>query len=750
MAVTIPRLNSQTRAGTTPAFKDTPNVNMAYRDAGIDDAALDAMKSLGGAAITAKENKANGMANATINEFHRRMDKWYNDAINSNSYLGYDAENLMGDMRKYAYSTIDDLKMNGFVKADGSKVPALEASVFEGKFLPSADTMLIGMDSNAVGHSAREIAIAEENDFNANVDRISLTVVNSDDPIMQADASNELNGLYKAYYGGRMRDEARLVSVNKTISAALGTRAKNLAATNPAKALHEFTANKNYSLYSVDLSEARKTAIENMATIAGTNDALVVSGLESAGQNWSDVPLNADADPVLKNRYPYSAKGSMTAMEYANYVAKKAEVYTTKKSTLHDDERRRRIDGETSLLSDLGGVETQKDYNELVENVVQRGDAHSMNVLNAVQSVKGKYLTLKQEEEEQARYSLPDGSFNEQYAIHEAYMIVGKHRPDLISENGVYSDELVNYLNAYVLERRKAFDERAEFIKKNSDFAITSSKNLDKVYSLIYGDSDGQRIETLQDVMPYIEGMTPSDAHAVYDALIVRAQNKKAAENLAKNEGGNFDVYNLASEQWKALGNKFKFEDGSVSEGDAEARQKFISRFVDLYIRKHSNEKPNSEELLQLSLEAYNTYKKTPRYEDVSRATLDIRKQAARMYEKADVQTFEVRDAVRDFLEYGGQSILTKENKAKVSEAISKGTLNSYYSDAMLSSFNNLSPENYVKDLPFSNEDHEDIWESLVEIYDDAEYTEKEQIVDFVVGGNNSALLRILKAKGKI
>lgn len=750
MSITIPRLNSQTRASTTPAVKVAPEINIGFRGMGIDDAVLDAMKDLGGAAITAKENKATGMANATINEFHRRVDKWYNDAIHSNSYKGYDSEKIMADMRKFAYSTIDDLKMNGFIKADGSAVPALDETVFNDRFLPSADSMLINMDSNAISYSAREIAIAEENDFNANVDRITLTVVGSDDPIVQASASNELNGLYKAYYAGRMRDEARGVAVNKVMSAALGTRAKNLAASAPAKALHDFATNENYSLYGVDLAEARKTAVENMAVRAGTNEALLTSGLESAGQDWSDVPLNENADPVLKNRYPYSARGLMTDYEYAGYIAKKAETYNTKKSVLYDEERRRRNESETTLLSDLGKVETQDDYNDMVEKVVQHGDAYGMNVLNAVQSVKGKYLTLKHAEDEQRRYSLPDGSFNEEYAVQEAYEIAYNNRPDLIGKDEVYSDELVNHVNAYVLERRKAFDERAEFIKKNSDFAVTSSNNLDKVYSLIYGDSDGQRIETLQDLMPYIEGMTPADAQAASDALIVKAQTKKAAENLARQEGGTFDIYKVAGEQWKALGNKFKFDDGSLSEGDAEERQKFISRFVDLYIRKHSTEKPNSEELMNLSIEAYGTYKKAPRYEDVSRATLDIRREAARTYEKADVQTFEVRDAVRDFLEYGGRSILTKENKEKLSSAIAKGKLNSYYSESALSSFNKLKPENYTKDIPFSNEDYEDIWESLVDIYDKSEYTEKEQIVDFIVGGNNSALLRILKAKGKI
>ena len=244
-------------------------------------------------------------------------------------------------------------------------------------------------------------------------------------------------------------------------------------------------------------------------------------------------------------------------------------------------------------------------------------------------------------------------------------------------------------------------------------------------------------------------GMNARDSAAALDALITKARTKDAAETIARNEGGTFDVYNLAAEQWVKFDNPSKYgEDGKVS--DPENRQKFVSRFVELYIRKHSSDKPNAQELEQLSIEAYNTYKKEPMYDEVSKFTLKLRNKAAESYQKLDVATFEEKDRLRDFLETGHESYSSKRLQAR-SEIVGK-------TDNIISALDpNLAlaiaegaPEYYAYYLGFESDREEELWDSLVEIYNKADYNSKETLVDFIVSGNNSALLRVLKAKGMI
>lgn len=737
MAVTIPRLNSQIKASTTPATQTAVQSDIKYRDIGLDDAVVGAMKDLGGAAIIAKENKETGMANATVNEFNRRVKKWYADAVNGKSYKGYDAENIMGDMRKFAYQTIEDLRLNGFVKADGSTVPALSEQVHNEKFLPSVDSMLINMDSSAIEYSSREIAVAEENDFNANLDRVSLTIAGSDDPVVQASASNELNGLFKVYYGGRMSDEARGVAVAKIMKTSLETRAKNLSTTDPAKALYEFSANKNYAVYGCDLTNARASAIENMAVIAGTNEALITNGMSSTGQNWSDQPLGEGSDPVLRNRFPYSAAGLMSPQEYATYAMKKAETWNSKSASITNEVRRSEVEKNTTLLSDLGKIDNQDDYNNMVEEIAERGDAYSLSTLSAVKLIQDRQLAYDNQEKMYSEYANPDGSFNELKAINSAYESIDKFNPGLSPA----SEEYNTLVNNYVSLQRRDFEKRKDFLSQQSGFAITSADALDKVYSLIYDDSQGQSIETVQDLMPYLEGMTPADAQAASEALITKAQTKKQAMDLAKAEGGTFDVYKVASDQWTALGHSFKFEDGELKEGDAEARERFISRFVELYIRKHSSEKPNQQELENLTIEAYNTYIKAPRYDEISRFTNTLRRMAAESYDRPEVNSFDVRSRVRDFFETGGISYSEEDLKKKIGDLQILPSASRYLQE--------MVTKGMVKDVEFDDEVYSDFWDSLVEIYEESEYTEKEKLIDFISRGDNSALLRILKAKGK-
>lgn len=738
MSITIPRLNSQTKASTTPAVQTAVQSDIRYRDMGLDDFAVDAMKKLGGAAVVAKENKDNGMANATINEFHRRMNEWYTEATTGNLYKGYDSEKLMPDMKKFAQDTIDDLKMNGFTKADKSTVVALSDDVFENKFLPSIDSMLIGMYSNATGYASRENAVAAENDFNAAVDRVVMTILKADDPIMQANGSIELDGLFKAYYGGRMSDEARGVAVSKVMNTTLATIAKTLASEAPAKALHEFNTNENYKLYNVDLSEARKSAVETMATLAGTNEAMATNGMPSLDQNWSDVPLGENSNPVLKNRYPYSAAGLMTPEEYAAYSFKKAEVWNSKSAAISNEIRRSKIDRDTTLLSELGKAESQDEYNKIVEDVVERGDAHSLDSLTAMKAVKDSLLAYKNQADIHEIFSNPDGSFNENMATQYAYESMDRLRPEVEPDSEEYNESVRNYVEL----QRTAFDERKEFLEKQSANAVSSARALSKVQALLYDDSEGGTIQTVEDMMPYIKGMTPADANAAADAIIARAQTKKQAMALAKNEGGTFDVYKVASEQWKALGHEYKFEDGKLSEGDPEARERFISRFVELYIRKHSAEKPNAKELEDLTIEAYNTYVKAPRHEDVSRFSNTVRRMAAESYGmKSSITSYDVRNRVREFLETGGVNTTKDELKKKIQDLRVAPKVAAYMMDQVNSDL--------LKKVDFEDDTYAEYWDSLVEIYNESEYTDKETLIDFISFGDDSALLRILKQKGK-
>jgi hypothetical protein len=262
------------------------------------------------------------------------------------------------------------------------------------------------------------------------------------------------------------------------------------------------------------------------------------------------------------------------------------------------------------------------------------------------------------------------------------------------------------------------------------------------VQALLYDDSEGGTIQTVEDMMPYIKGMTPADANAAADAIIARAQTKKQAMALAKNEGGTFDVYKVASEQWKALGNEYKFEDGKLTEGDPEAREKFISRFVELYIRKHSAEKPNAKELEDLTIEAYNTYVKAPRHEDISRFSNTVRRMAAESYGvKSSVTSYDVRNRVREFLETGGTNTTKDELKKKIQDLRVAPKVAAYMMDQVNSDL--------LKKVDFEDDTYAEYWDSLVEIYNESEYTDKETLIDFISFGDDSALLRILKQKGK-
>ena len=50
--------------------------------------------------------------------------------------------------------------------------------------------------------------------------------------------------------------------------------------------------------------------------------------------------------------------------------------------------------------------------------------------------------------------------------------------------------------------------------------------------------------------------------------------------------------------------------------------------------------------------------------------------------------------------------------------------------------------------LDFDSETEQNLWDSLVEIYSESDYNGKESLIDFIVAGDNSSILRILKAKG--
>ena len=751
MSITIPRLNSQTRASTTPAAQTAVESDIQYRDPGIGDALVDTMKVLGEPAKIAKANKETGMANATINEFHRRMDDWYTKATTGKNYKGYDAENIMGDMRKFAYQTIDDLKLNGFTKADGSSVPALSEDVFNNKFLPSVDTMLINMDSNAIKYSSSEIAIAEENDFNNNIDRILLTVAGSDDPIVQSSASNELRALGSSYWGGRMSEESLNAWVYNTMNKGMGTKAKNLSATNPSKALHDFNTNPNYALYGVDLSEARAKAVESLAVTAGINEALAMNGLNPLPQDWTDQPLGEGADPVLRNKYPYSATALMTPQEYLSYSVKKNETRNTKAPSIGGDLAKAKASKDVEYLSEVGKVQTQEDYNALVERAAKENDIDGLRLLESVSRYKDFAASEQYARDVVKQLSAPDGSFNRSAATQEADIVAAARGITFASP-----EDRKKYENSYVAGRYVDFEKMKEKLSQSSEMSERSAKLLNDFYSKLYTSE----APTSPQEITGLDQMTPTDANSAVNALIAKAQTKQAADAIARNEGGTFDVYNLAAQQWTKFDKSADYgKDGKLLKGDAEARQRFIQRFVELYIRKHSVDKPNAMELEQLSIEAYNTYIKEPQYDDVSKLAFDLRRKAAESYEKANVTSFEERDRIRDFLETGHEPLdserLDKEMKivrdsANIPEPLRSmpGTAN--LSRQVIPVIDTLSRAyNAYGYLDFDSKTEQNLWDSLVEIYNEADYNGKETLIDFIVNGDNSSILRILKAKGK-
>ena len=54
-----------------------------------------------------------------------------------------------------------------------------------------------------------------------------------------------------------------------------------------------------------------------------------------------------------------------------------------------------------------------------------------------------------------------------------------------------------------------------------------------------------------------------------------------------------------------------------------------------------------------------------------------------------------------------------------------------------------------IESIDFDSDLEQGIWDSLVEIYNESDYNGKETLIDFIVNGDNSSILRILKAKGK-
>ena len=737
MGVVIPQLNSQIRAGRTPAAQTATQSDIPYRDIGLEDTVVDAMKSMGGAVLKAKESRDTGMANATTNEFSRRMNAWYMKATESKDYKGYDAENFMPDMRKYARDTLEDLKLNGFVRQDGSRVAALSEDIFNNKFLPSADSMLVRMDSNAMEYAFRETAIAEQNDYNNNISRLLKTLATAEDPITQDSVSGELSSLSSAFYGGRLSEEALGSTVVKYMNTGLTTRAANIVIQDPAKAMNEFNSNPNYTKYGVSLVKNRQDAVEAMAIIAGTNEAMESLGLQTVPQNWTDQPLPATSE--LRNAYPFSAAGLMTTDEYLKYSIKKAETAVAKKATISDEVRKQRNSKVTEIYSDFGKAETQEDVNKLVEREAVHTDKYGAHILSGITMITDNANIAQSNSDFVDRYTTRDGDFDETVARQEADI--------LAAAKGIAFDSVESrrkFEDGYIIGLSNEYAARKEAAEIEAAGAENSAKALSDFYEKLNSSS---AMTTPQEIAAI--GMNARDSAAALDALITKARTKDAAETIARNEGGTFDVYNLAAEQWVKFDNPSKYgEDGKVS--DPENRQKFVSRFVELYIRKHSSDKPNAQELEQLSIEAYNTYKKEPMYDEVSKFTLKLRNKAAESYQKLDVATFEEKDRLRDFLETGHESYSSKRLQAR-SEIVGK-------TDNIISALDpNLAlaiaegaPEYYAYYLGFESDREEELWDSLVEIYNKADYNSKETLVDFIVSGNNSALLRVLKAKGMI
>lgn len=777
MAVTIPRLNSQTKASTTAAKKTAVSADIKYRDFGMDDALVGAMKDLGEAAFQAKENRVTGISNATYNEVVRRATEEYTKAIDSKDYRGYNAEDFMGVMRQKYDQVIADIRKNGFVRRDGVTVPALSDADFAQKLSPRVDAFLIRMDSDAIDYAKSEMAIAEKNDFDAAVETALLSVVNTDDPILQASVSNELDGLHEQFYGGRMSEEARALTVHKLMQKAMGTYAENLVVKDPARALHTFKANPNFAAYGVDLTEPTNKAVSAMAELAGTNDALALNGMEPLNQNWTDQPIKAFGETMeesailgaARKAHPYAASVLMTPEQYAKYSLKRAETATAKGDAYAKHIMTMKREKDTHTLGELYNARTVTERNKIIETAAEQGDAHTMGTIKAWVDTENEFAVYENDIKFLEMFSNPDGTFNEDAANSSFGIAYGNMQ--FPSERAMDLQRL-----DYNTKLASKFIDVKERVAKINEGAVLSAQAFEKAADAINSPTGPRR---LQDVENW-DVMVPSDRMTVANMLAQKAATEASVATIERNEGGTFDLTEIAKEQWRELGHKTQMaKDKKLLVADNEAFNRFNARFRELYVKAYNENggKVNEEQLREITINAYDTYKKPGGYKEVSRLTAKMNRKATNAFSTTPMDEVQRRGLIKETLEAGRfyspevinksvEQAFVESNPSraaaieKISGSLDKGVQSAYAATLGKKTSADLQKAStkfgqrgrglFAASRPDLSDEEEDLLTSLMELYDELDYNDREILVDMVATGNNSAILRVLKAKGKI
>lgn len=692
MAFAIPMPNRNTQASRTTAPHINTDVNMKYRDFGIGDA-VSSLQPLAQAAAKASDAKSTGIMNATYNEGVRIIQETYNNFQNNVSNKGYGAANSVERVRKQIDEKFAKLKSEGFKLRDGSAVPALNEEEW-GKVLSRLDSQLIEADGRLVAWEGQEFAQRATNDFETSVSIALDTVLRSDNYDVQANTSNEIAGLARAYYQGRLSEEGVAKYSRENMGKGLTTRLNNLTASDPYKALTDISQNPNYGRFGVTTHEQREKAINSMAKIAGLNEALMMSGQEPLAQNWTDA----------------EARALMTDTEYALYSVSKAEVAQAKDAIIKKDVRKVQNTLNLGLMQDANNAKTQKEWNDLVAKTVLSGDSYGIGeTLQSITNIRDDAELFRRDSDYVGRYSDIDGNFNEEAARLEGFaraeaIGIGNDKTTLYDKTKARSD----YVKEYVAIARGNHAMKKARLQKIEDNGINSAINVQKFYeNIIKPDAP----ITPQEVEG-ISVMTPIDKDVVTQTLLNRAELRKNIDNIQRQEGETFDLSKLAMDAYETLGKKIKYNSkGALEEGDPEDFAKFYDRFATLYVKSYGalNAKPDSDMLASIARETANTYQKHITSSDFSKDMNNLRLLARRSYDKVEVSQPEMRKAIKDYLEAGWWERTFNLD----TEGLSSNT-----------------------------------YEALRELYDELPYTEQQLLIQQIATGSDSLIYRVLEQKG--
>lgn len=651
MAVKIPKANTQTSAGLTPATRINIESNANWRDPGIEaiaDAVSEIGSTVGTAALRAKENKETGMVNAYTNEAQRRAQNRYLNMTQDLKYKGYGAENFVNDFRNGFYEDLADLEANGFTNADGTPMPALDKELFA-RVRNAMDTKLISYDNQGFMYAADEIAKRETNDYNTAITLESQAVVNTDDPIQQEINIRNMKSLNTAYMKNRMNDEGLEIMTREQAATALKTYVQNVGAKDPYMGLVVMKDNPNITKYDVKLAEERATFIKTASEIAGMNDALIENGQDTVPQSWNDEMIR-----------PY-----LTEEEYASYGVARGENAMKKSAAIANDVRVAKNTNNISLMADLADIETQEDMNTLIEKAVLSSDnMSSLDTIKIVNDTKQLNLMYNDAVDFSDRYTDVDGNFNETMAKLEAGM--------LIASNPLYRDlseeQKQKITDKFVEQQRVKYMVADTMVRKQNDMRIDSA-NLYNEFLASLNTAESPIVP--QDIKGF-EQMSYQDRQSASRLLQEFMKLRKEADKLKKNEGDSFDLNNIALEAYKAMGEKYSLDkDNGINEGDNYKFTEFNKRFQNLYLKKYNmlQARPSEEELRAIAIEAYNSSYKTP--ESISAFGNALRIEAASQYDRV-ASVSDMRLAIADILDRGFFSRMFNDKDSLYTKSSSK------------------------------------------------------------------------------